>query len=47
MGVLCSKDLHSLMAFREEGVCVCVFSLWLYLEHMEVPGPGVESELQL
>ena len=24
-----------------------VFSLWPYLWHMEVPGPGVESELQV
>ena len=29
------------------GVFCCLFVLWLYLGHMEVPRQGVESQLQL
>ena len=27
--------------------CLHIYFLWLHLQHMEIPWPGIESELQL
>ena len=35
------------LIFKNQFISVCIYLLWSYPQHMEVPRPGTESELQL
>ena len=38
-------NMYPVLSFNPR--CRCCFFLWLYPQHVEVPGPGIESEPQL
>ena len=46
-GVVLAIQNHSVPKLNEHCIIIIFFFLWPHPQHMEVPGLGVESELQL